>query len=317
MTKNTVFILAAGFGTRLRPLTLHRPKPLLPLLGRPMIDHALDWLRSHGHSSIMVNAHHLWEQVAEWAHQRGVEIQVELPDILGTGGGLKSAEDRLAERFLIWNGDIISNIDPNALLNATPTNGAAMALRQSDNLGKTTPLSVDTQNRVDKIGDLVSAEGAPDWPIRPNSGLHFTGIHAMSRQSLGNIPETPNLRCVVRTAYVSMIPNHKVKATIHHGFWRDAGTPVEYLQANLDALAGDLPIGDNIWDGAMKDVGNNWISQSASVKGHLENCIVGPNATIPENAALRDCVVWDGVVVQEGKHQRCIFHDGGMLQVED
>ena len=110
--KNTVFLLGAGFGTRLRPLTLHRPKPLLPLLGFPMLDYALSWLKQHGHTHIMVNAHHLWSHVAHWAHDNNVEIQVELPEILGTGGGLRAARERLAERFLIWNGDIISNVSP-------------------------------------------------------------------------------------------------------------------------------------------------------------------------------------------------------------
>ena len=62
----SVFLLAAGFGTRLRPLTNHRPKPMLPLLGRPMLDYAVGHLYNHGHRSFVVNAHHLWEKVQEW-----------------------------------------------------------------------------------------------------------------------------------------------------------------------------------------------------------------------------------------------------------
>ena len=112
----TVFLLGAGFGTRLRPLTLHRPKPLLPLLGFPMLDYALFWLKSLGHEHIMVNAHHLWEQVAQWSEEHGVGLQVELPEILGTGGGLRAARERLAEKFIIWNGDIVGDIDPKQLL---------------------------------------------------------------------------------------------------------------------------------------------------------------------------------------------------------
>ena len=94
----SVFLLAAGFGTRLRPLTLHRPKPLLPLLGFPMVQYAVTWLREHGHERIIVNAHHLWEHVAEWSEKEGLGLQVELPDILGTGGGLRAAREQLESR---------------------------------------------------------------------------------------------------------------------------------------------------------------------------------------------------------------------------
>ena len=76
------FILAAGLGSRLRPLTNHRPKPLLPVCGVPMLDQALALARQHGHEHVLVNAHHLWEQVAAWCETRGASLQVELPEIL-------------------------------------------------------------------------------------------------------------------------------------------------------------------------------------------------------------------------------------------
>ena len=311
MPENTVFILAAGFGTRLRPLTLHRPKPLLPLLGRPMIDHALAWLRRHGHRHIMVNAHHLWEKVAEWAEKNNVELQVELPEILGTGGGLKAAESRLADRFLIWNGDIVSDIDPQALLDACPIDGAAMALRHADALGKTTPLARDDMGRVSRIGDLTQGPQAPDWQTRPTSGLHFTGIHAMHKKALDWIPSQPALRCVVRRAYVELVPRSQVNAIVHGGCWRDTGTPPEYLEANLDALDGVLPVAEDSWSTAHNGPGNCWVHESATVSGDISHSIIGANATIPPAATLVDCVVWDGVSVPDGVHKGAIFHDGG------
>ena len=84
---HTAFLLAAGFGTRLRPLTLVRPKPLLPVCGIPMLDYALAHVRKHGHEHVIVNAHYLWQQVAAWADLNDVTLQVELPIVLGTGGG--------------------------------------------------------------------------------------------------------------------------------------------------------------------------------------------------------------------------------------
>ena len=108
---HTAFLLAAGFGTRLRPLTLVRPKPLLPVCGIPMLDYALAHVRKHGHDQVIVNAHYLWQQVAAWADRDGVTLQVELPIVLGTGGGLRAASETLAERVVIVNADILSDVN--------------------------------------------------------------------------------------------------------------------------------------------------------------------------------------------------------------
>ena len=121
---HTAFLLAAGFGTRLRPLTLLRPKPLLPVCGIPMLDYALAHVRNHGHEKILVNAHYLWEQVAVWADRNGVTLQVELPIVLGTGGGLRAALDDLAESVVIVNADILSDVDLTALEQSMPRGGA-------------------------------------------------------------------------------------------------------------------------------------------------------------------------------------------------
>jgi mannose-1-phosphate guanylyltransferase len=308
--KHTAFLLAAGFGTRLRPLTLHRPKPLLPLLGTPMLDYALEMLRRSGHSRIIANAHHLWEQVAAWAEQRGVSLQVELPGILGTGGGLRAARPRLASKFLVWNGDIVADIDPGKLYDACPEGGASMALRYSEQLGRTTRLDIDPQGRVAHIGSLCSLPGAP--PLASGEGgLHFTGIHAMASSGLDCIPE--GMQCIVRTSYCRLVPEGGVAGVVHRGFWRDAGTPEEYLQANLDALDSPerlpfLPEGKMVGDRV-------WMAGGESAPSASKRSVIGKNAEIASGATLDQCVVWDGAIVPPGEHRRTVFHDGGALHV--
>ena len=175
-----VFLLAAGFGTRLRPLTLCRPKPLLPIMGRPMIDYALYHLQQSGFSKYIINAHHLYEHVQKWAHQTSIDlniqldVQIETPDILGTGGGLRSAYEDLDEKVLVWNGDIIANIDVRQLFDSCPLDGAAMSIRYDDKLGKTTQLMVDN-DLVSRIGNLTCQapdrvcfqRSLPEGPIAP------------------------------------------------------------------------------------------------------------------------------------------------------
>ncbi|MEC7985859.1 MAG: sugar phosphate nucleotidyltransferase [Myxococcota bacterium] len=312
---HTVFLLAAGFGTRLRPLTLHRPKPLLPLLGRPMVDYSLALLQEQGHRKIVVNAHHLWEHIARWTEKNQLSLQVEQPDILGTGGGLKAAEERLAEKFVIWNGDIVSDIDTRALLDACPEDGACMALRYSTALGKTTPLQRSTDGMVLRIGSVCAHPNAPA-PVVGSDGYHFTGIHAMSRHTLREVP--PNsFQCIVRSAYKQLVPSGAVQSILHDGVWFDTGLPQEYWEANMQALRGELILSIDPWEEANPRYDNNWVHRNAEVAGTIHSCVIGAQAVVPARTVLDQCIVWDSVVVPEGEYSRCIFHEGGCLSLEE
>lgn len=303
----TAFLLAAGHGTRLRPLTLDRPKPLLPMCGAPMLDHALAWVHHHGHTDVLVNAHHLWEQVAAWAEARGVGLQVELPEILGTGGGLKAAQDRLAEVFVVVNGDILADIDLTALAAAVPTGGAAMALRADPELGQRAPVEADEDGVVVRMRDFAGRPG------RGIEGTHFTGVHACSNALLERVPD--GFGCIVRTAYTEVLEDRVVRALRHAGQWIDIGTPADYLAANLDLLAGRLGSHLDVWARGERRADGSWQGPGAAVQGSVSHSVLGAGCTVPAGARLVDCVVWDGVAVPPGDHQRVVFHDTGALQV--
>lgn len=215
----TAFLLAAGLGTRLRPLTLSTPKPLLPVRGRPMLDHALDLLHRHGHREVVVNAFWLSEQIVAWAAEKpGVQAVVEAPLVLGTGGGLRNAAPLLAERFVVLNGDILCDVDLTALWEQKAP--AVMALRgQKD--GRHTGISWTEdgpdQGTVRGISRVVG-EGDP--------AFHFTGVHVMERRLLETVP--PGEQCIIRTVYRERVPRGEVRAVLHRGAWADIGTPEEY-----------------------------------------------------------------------------------------
>ena len=213
----TAFVLAAGLGTRLRPLTLHTPKPLLPVRGRPLLDHVLDHLRAHGHREVVVNAFWLSEQVVAWGRQReGVTVVVEAPAVLGTGGGLRNARHRLAERFVVANGDILCNVALAALWQAPAP--AVMALFPQ-------PRRVHTGVTL-RDGLVTGIEGIVG---ETSTALHFTGVHVLDRRVLDLVP--PGEQCIVRTAYRALIPSGEVRGIVHQGDWTDIGTLAEYEAA--------------------------------------------------------------------------------------
>lgn len=334
----TGFLLAAGFGTRLRPLTHHRPKPLVPVCGVPMLDYALALLRRHGVQRAVVNAHHLAGQVRAWADAQDlpIHVSVEQPEILGTGGGLAFARDHLGERFVIVNGDILCDVDLGALLDGVDDDtDAVMALRRLEPGEGYGVVAADAGGRVVDLVGLATA--APEGPV--DRSTHFTGVHALSRRVLELLPPE-GASCVVRQGYVKMVPQRRVAARLHTGTWFDVGTPEAYLEANLLAVRGALrlPLDPFARAGIAVRDGRTWMDPEdthglahVTIQGpawigpgaRLEpGCRVGPGSVIGSNARIgagaevRDAVVWDGCEVEAGARiEGAVVHDGGVLQV--
>jgi len=305
----TAFLLAAGFGTRLRPLTEVIPKPMLPICGIPMLDYALAHVRAHGHEKVIVNAHHLWHDVSIWANDNDIPVLVEEPVILGTGGGLRAALDDLAECVVVVNADILSNVDLTALVAAVPENGAAMALRAHADADRIGPVEADESGSVVRITSVVPASGGVP-------GTHFTGVHAMSRSAIERIPDDGE-QCVIRTAYKSLVPEGRVGSVVHDGEWIDVGTPQAYLAANLDVLRGAVTTPIDPWTRGKPGPGGSWMGLGSHVAGTVERCVLGPFSIVPDGAHLVDCVVWGGVVCPAERLERAIIYDGGkILQID-
>jgi MurNAc alpha-1-phosphate uridylyltransferase len=216
----SAFVLAAGLGTRLRPLTLTTPKPLLRVGGVPMLDLALGQLRAHGHREVVVNAYWLAEQVVEWGRGKaGVTVIVEAPRILGTGGGLRNARHLLDRRFVVVNGDILADVDLTALWEERAP--AVMALR-----AQSTPLHTGVACAWDEAGTSGVVRGISGIVGEADATHHFTGVHVLDRAVLDLVPDGE--ACIVRTAYKALIPEGRVRARLHSGRWTDIGTLDEY-----------------------------------------------------------------------------------------
>lgn len=334
------FLLAAGFGTRMRPLTEHRPKPLVPICGKPIADFSLALLEKHGFHSAVVNAHHLSEEIEKWADKQRMTLHllVEKPDILGTGGGLRNARAHLDEAFVIVNGDILSNVNLRDLLTSVehlgPDAAGAMALRTQQPNESYGIVASDTGGCVVDLVGLASAKAAG----AVDRSTHFTGIHALNREALERVPE--GQACIVRSAYCEMVPNRQVAALHHHGLWVDVGNPANYLEANILALKGDYdcaldPLSGAGWalsqgqeTGASEQVEIHkstrlmapfWLGKGVRIESDTEigpNCIIGDHAIIRSGSRLRDCVVWDGAEVpRDTVLDHAVVHDGGILKI--
>lgn len=330
------FVLAAGLGTRMRPLTEHRPKPLVPVCGVPLLSYSLALCARHGLREVVLNAHWLAEQVEMWTGEHeGVHVSVstERPDVLGTGGGLRKVASLLAPRFVVLNGDVLHNTDLTALLAVLPDGGAAMTLRRDpENAPRYGIVAQDSAGHIVELTTVARAEpqGAVDRTT------HFTGIHAMTTDALQLVPAS-GFACVVRTAYRSLVPEHKVTALLADGPWLDAGDPESYLDANLQVLSGRhvLPLdpfaraafartgdgrtfGDRTAAGGAEIRGACWIGHGAKLGEGvtLRDTIIGEDAAVADGADLDRVVVWDGLVAPADRRlQRAVIYPGGVLEL--
>lgn len=236
------FVMAAGLGIRLGPLGEKMPKALLPLGGVPLIRFALGNLRAAGVREAVVNLHHRAEDIrAELGDETaGVRIDYSYEaELLGTAGGLKKAEDFLREDgdpFFVLNADAPSRIDLSAALAHHRQGGylATLVLRKSNEAARYGLLEVDAAGRLRRFLK-AKTPGAPEGEL---TGAMFTGVCLMASAFLDHIP-AGKFSSISKEIYPSLIEaGAPLGAVLSEAYWADAGTPLRYLEANFDLLAG-------------------------------------------------------------------------------
>lgn len=290
-------ILAAGLGTRLRPHTLVRPKPLMPVLDRPLLLRAIDGLRRAGCGSLLVNAFHLREQIsARLADEPAVAVQMEEKE-LGTGGGLRRALSRFEpEPVLVVNGDIVHNIDyrQSYARHLTEGNDATLVLHDSPRYN----------NVLTDPGGNILAFGGGGGEGEQRL-LAFTGLQVINPALLELIP--PDLFYSSIEWYRQLIAvGYRVRAlVVKDHFWTDIGTPRDYLQLHASLLNGTTPLyQDEVAAAVSATVGGSLFCGSGVRLGREFSCrdwvVLGHNAVVGDRVTLSRCVVWDGVTVPSG-----------------
>jgi len=283
-------VLAAGFGTRLRPYSLKRPKPLFPVLGTPLLTHTLSQLRRSGAEGIVVNAHHLREQIRAMLQGQG-DVYVQMEDMeLGTGGGLRLAQSHFGDaHFLAVNGDIVHDLDLAAIYRSHCASGAdvTMVLHDCPRFNNV---------RVNGEGRIVGFAGAAGEGERL---LAFTGVQVINPAVLSLMPEGVFYNSI--DCYADLLKSGgTIQALlVSDHFWTDMGTPADYLQLHEDILLnGRLP-GFFPGNGASPFYLGKDVVLGAGVS-FQDWVAIGHGASIGEGASLSRVVVWDGARVAPG-----------------
>ena len=288
-------ILAAGYGTRLRPITNTIPKPMVPLCNRPLIAWAIESYHSAGVRDLIVNVHHLPEILTRYLRESfdRVEISHE-EDILGTGGAIRRVRPLLEgeEAFFLVNGDTVQLPRWNALREALGGSIAALTLRHPPENDRFTPVYFEN-GRVTGFG-----KGSGE-------ALMFAGSHLISTRIFESLPDQDEFGIVDRV-YQPLLDSGRetISGIVDDGLWFDIGTPQRYLSAS-HALREAMMRGELAPPPGSHMDGDSLVHETAT--GRSERSIVGARSTI--RGEVRDSIVWDDCVI-EGTVERCIVAHG-------
>ena len=268
-------ILAAGLGTRLRPLTDSIPKPLVPLKGRPMLGHTLRKLKKWGVQHVMVNLHHRAEDLFLYLREEAASLGLQLnasyePEILGTGGVLRPLEGFIGRHpFWMLNADITFRLNPAPLLQRFKIGNPAAMLWMTDRHG---PRTVDLDG--EKILNFRSASPGADGTAT------FCGLQLLSPDILEYIPKDVGFSTIVAAYEKAMQAGRTVRGVrVPGSSWADVGTPEQYLDAH-----------------GLHKPEQNWVDPKASVhpSARLSRSVVLSGARIGAKARLDSAIVAPG-----------------------
>ncbi|TAN38093.1 MAG: DUF1679 domain-containing protein [Verrucomicrobia bacterium] len=294
-------LLAAGFGTRLLPLTREVPKPLLPLWGRTLLDRALDLLASFGVREVLINLHHGAEAIrAHLEKNPRNDLQVQFsfePKILGTGGALVRAKNFLPDDapFWLFNADVAADLDPQPLLDDFAQHQPLAALWLVRDIG---PRTVEIKKG--QVVNLTSPRaGQPDL-------FTFSGLHLLSKRILDFLPRKAVFAPITPVYTKAMQHGAVVRGVVlQDSFWFDVGTPANYLAAHnvVSMLHGQQRRGGRLFDPAVAGVrGRDFVAFGADVRvgrgAQLRQCVVCDGAQIAAGVTVRGAVIGRDTVVR-------------------
>lgn len=301
-------VLAAGLGTRLRPLTYELPKPMVPVLDRPVMAHIVDLLDRHGCDEVIANLHYFPDTIREYFGER--LTYREEPELLGTAGGVRNCADFLDDgTFLIISGDALTDIDLDAFVARHKAAGGigTLAVKRVENTREFGVVLHDADGRI------TGFQEKPD-PAEALSDLGNCGMYLFEPEIFDWFPRQPFVdwaNDVFPALLAADVPFH-----IHEigEYWNDVGSLQELKEGTFDAMRGALRVelrGEEVADGVRICEGTEltdatlieppvWIGRDVKIGAGVRlqgPLAIGDGVTIGEGAALKDSVILPGTEI--------------------
>ena len=284
-------VLAGGFGTRLAPLTYTRPKPMLPILGRPMIHHLMDQLPRG--TEVILATNYRTGMIQDYFDDVGRDIVInEEPKPLGTGGATKYAEEYIDDTFLVLNSDIISSLDFRQFIDFHRARDATatISLWPVDDVSAFGVADVEPDGRITDFVEKPRPEEAP-------SNLINAGAYCLEPEVLDRIPAGEMVSMENDIFPGLIVDGRRFYGFRFDGFWIDVGRPSSYIEVNVTLLERkNMPY---------------YMGPGSSVDGTLKKSCLGDNVFIASGATLERCVAFDDVAIgSDASLYNCVIGEG-------
>ncbi len=305
--------MAGGEGTRLRPLTSNAPKPMMPLANRPMMEHVVTLLRNHGITEIVVTVAFMADTIRTYfgdGSEFGVQMTYATEETpLGTAGSVRNAADQLDDTFLVISGDVLTDVDLDAIIAAhhEARAVATIGLVRVDN-----PLEYGIVI-TDDDGNIERFLEKPTWGQVFSDTIN-SGIYVLEPRIFDWIPPDQPVDFSGEVFPAVLAEGERIMGAVAEGYWEDVGTLDAYVRAHKDILDGrveaEIPgieVADGVWVGKEAQV-----DPAAVVSGPA---VIGDNCNVDAGVHLGEYVVLGaGVRVRDdGELERCVVHDNAYL----
>lgn len=287
-------IMAGGFGTRLRPLTNNIPKPMVPIVNKPMLEHLITLLKIHNIKDYVVLLFYQPEIIKNYfgdGSRFDVHIEYVLPDRdYGTAGAVKESEEYIKDDFLVISGDVLTDFNLTEFYNfhKKKNSTATIALYSSENPLHYGIVLINNENKIVRFLEKPSSSEVFSDTIN-------TGIYYFKKEVFQDIPKHENFDFSKDLFPLLLEKETPLFGFISSGYWRDVGNLEEYLYANFDALKGDLAFIKE------RDYYGNCVSNSANIDRNttIENSVIGSNVTLEKNVIVKNSVIWENAVLKQ------------------
>jgi mannose-1-phosphate guanylyltransferase/phosphomannomutase len=304
--------MAGGEGTRLRPLTSNQPKPMVPIVGKPCIEHIIELARNHGFQEVIVTVAFLPQAIRSYlgdGSSLGLDIEYSVEESpLGTAGSVGLARDRLDETFLVISGDALCDFDLTDLVRFHREKGAAatIALKSVENPLEFGIVVTDADGRVERFLEK------PSWSQVFSDTIN-TGVYVVEPDVLKHVPTDRPYDFSKELFPLLLEMGRPVYGYVAEGYWQDIGNLTQYRQANFDALDGrvelEIPgvrIRGNVFVGEGVEIDDfDRIEAPAFVGNYCRigtDATVGPYSVLGSSVTLRERARTVSTVVDASTH---------------
>lgn len=302
-------IMAAGMGSRLEPVTLLMPKPLIPVLNRPLMDIILSQLSSIGVREVISNTYYLSNQIIDRYEKNNLNIKfnyIKENELSGTAGGLKKCQfffDK-DEDFIVMSGDVLTTADIEAGIKRHKDSGAIATIGikevEHEKVSSLGVVVTDDNGYITEFQEKPSLEEA-------KSNLINTGIYIFNYKIFDYIPEN-TFYDFAKNVFPKLLAEKQINTFEINGYWNDIGTIFQYKQSVLDVFSGICKIehseiketnlgsyvcGNTKIPQTVRFIGNSVIGNNCKLGEYikLENCIIFDNAQVMTGSELSDCII--------------------------